>query len=235
MLWDNLAIIGSLVLLEGLLSADNALVLAILVRHLPPAKRKKALRYGIVGAFVLRLLCLLVATWLIKAWYFQVAGALYLLYVGIHHLVVPDHKREEKASSKWGFWHTVAMVELTDLAFSIDSILAAVAMSDKLWVVYFGGIVGIVAMRFVAGAFLTLLDRFPGLAVGAYALVVWIGIKLLIHGWETTAHTLGPGWGWSAGQITQYTVHMPQALFWLGMATIFFGSLLWHGGKQRKK
>ncbi|MBI4223450.1 MAG: hypothetical protein HY609_00815, partial [Deltaproteobacteria bacterium] len=81
--WEDILTVGTLVVLEGLLSADNALVLAILVKHLPGEQRKKALRYGIVGALVFRLFCILVATWLIHAWYFKAAGAAYLIYISL--------------------------------------------------------------------------------------------------------------------------------------------------------
>ncbi|MBI2343941.1 MAG: TerC family protein [Deltaproteobacteria bacterium] len=229
MVWNDLAVIGSLVLLEGLLSADNALVLAVLVRHLPKSQQKRALRYGIWGAFLFRAIALLVATWLITAWYFKVGGALYLLYVGLSHLVRHDtrHTTEATAVSHASFWKTVLVVELTDIAFSVDSILAAVAISDKLWVVYLGGLVGIIAMRLVAGLFLGLLHRFPGLATGAYLLVVWIGVKLLLGGWVMVAESLGPGWGWTAAEMTHRCWEMPESLFWLGMATLFIGSMLW--------
>lgn len=227
MVWHDLATIGTLFLIEGLLSADNALVLAVLVRHLPPAQRKRALKYGIWGAFFFRFIFLLLATWLMHAWYFKLLGAFYLLYVGIHHLIAhEDHANDKNPRPKAGFWKTVIMVELTDVAFSIDSILAAVAMSHKLWVVYIGGISGIIAMRFVAGSFLTLIDRFPVLAKGAYVLVIWIGFKLLLAGWTHTVQELG---------LVAPTTEMPEAMFWLGMALIVFFSLVLKPKSARRK
>lgn len=237
MLWHDVATIGTLILLEGLLSADNALVLAVLVRHLPTHQRKKALHYGIWGALIFRGLCIVVATWLVKAWFFKVFGALYLFAIALNHLLRGDgaHAHEAKVASHATFWRTVCMVELTDLAFSVDSILAAVAMSDKMWVIYLGGIAGIIAMRFVAGTFLGLLDRFPGLATGAYVLVLWIGIKLLLGGWEQAAVVFGPGWGWDDAAIAQHTWHMESALFWFGMAAIIFVSMIAHVPRHRNK
>lgn len=235
MFWHDLATIGTLALLEGLLSADNALVLAVLVQHLPGAQRKKALRYGIWGAFGFRIICVLFATYLIKAWYFKAGGGLYLLYMAISHLLASTgHEDEEKRVKRYGFWKTVAVVELTDIVFSVDSIIAAVAMSQKLWVVYFGGVVGIVAMRFVAGVFLKLLGRFPGLEKGAYILVGWIGLKLALESWLEVSHQFGPRWGWSEEQIAHRAWEMEPALFWLGMALIFFGSLLWKHPRKTK-
>lgn len=214
MFWENFANIGTLALLEGLLSADNALVLAVLVKHLPTNERKKALRYGLAGAFVFRLICILVAAWLIHVWYFKAVGAAYLLYIAIKHLAVRDDAaKAAKEAKSMGFWKTVLFVELTDIVFAIDSILAAVAISPKVWVVYLGGVLGMVAMRFVAGFFLKLLDRFPGLETGAYILVLWIGLKLAIVTCEE--------------QIAGFPHLMHPALFWSVMGIIFFGSLLW--------
>lgn len=221
MLWENLATIGTLALLEGLLSADNALVLAVLVKHLPPNQRTKALRYGLVGAFVFRLICVLVATWLIHMWYFKAAGAAYLLYIGIKHFLIKDEEaRAEKGARHLGFWKTVALVEFTDIVFAVDSILAAVALSTKIWVIYLGGVLGMVAMRFVAGVFLKLMERFPGLENGAYLLVAWIGLKLAIQTCQE--------------EIAGFPHLMHPALFWSVMVIIFVGSMRWKGKPQHK-
>lgn len=234
MSWHDIATVGTLALLEGLLSADNALVLAVLVRHLPPQQRKQALRYGIWGAFGFRIICVLLASYLIQAWYFKAGGALYLIYMAVRHLLPgANHADEGKRARGFGFWRTVVAVELTDIVFSVDSIIAAVAMSQKMWVVYFGGVVGIIAMRYVAGVFLKLIERFPGLETGAYLLVGWIGLKLGLESWVEIAVLYGPRWGWTYEQITHRTFHMDTALFWLMMAVIFFGSLLWRSRRRQ--
>ena len=136
MMLHDVLTIGTLVGLEGLLSADNALVLAILVRHLPTDQRKKALRYGIWGAFIFRLIALLLVSWLIHAWYFKALGAGYLLFISFKHFwnLKTSTSIEGKGYQNMSFWRTVVTVELTDIAFSIDSILAAVALSNKLWI-----------------------------------------------------------------------------------------------------
>jgi YkoY family integral membrane protein len=226
-----------LVFLEGLLSADNALVLAVMVRHLPRAEQKRALRYGIWGAFIFRLIAVVLSTKLIEYWQFKFVGGIYLIYLAIAHFVevYSQRIREDNPSldegvtrpppvSKQfgrGFWGTVISVEIADIAFSIDSILAAVAMATdlpprfgdnwKLAVVYIGGILGILTMRFVAGYFILLLDRFRGLANGAYFLVAWIGIKLM------------------TGGLADYEViphEMPAKLFWSVMLLIAVASLI---------
>jgi YkoY family integral membrane protein len=180
--------IGLLVLLEGLLSADNALVLAILVMGLPREQQNRALRYGLFAAFAFRFVCVALATFLFRAAWIKLAGGGYLLYLaGAHFAGAPADGSDRpvpEAKPAWGlsaFWTTVVRVELINIAFSVDSILVAVAMSPKLWVVMTGGIVGIIAMRVVAGELIALLRKYPSIVDGAFAIIAWVGIKLLLE------------------------------------------------------
>jgi YkoY family integral membrane protein len=180
--------IGLLVLLEGLLSADNALVLAILVLGLPRAEQRKALRYGILGAFVFRALATALAAYLIDVAWVKLIGAAYLLYLPYAHFTErSDHgeKRAFKPARSWlgmsPFWATVVKVELTDIVFAIDSILVAVAMSNKLWVIITGGLLGIIAMRMLIGQLLSVVQRYPPLVDGAFIIIAWVGVKLMIE------------------------------------------------------
>jgi YkoY family integral membrane protein len=179
--------IGLLVALEGLLSADNAMVLAMLVLGLPKPQQKKALRYGIIGAFVFRALATLAAAYLIKLGWVKLAGAAYLLYLAYQHFFMSDaeSRRAPPQAQPWlglvPFWATVVKVELTDIVFAIDSILVAVAMSPKLWVILTGGMLGIVAMRLVIGKLLSLIERYPPLVDGAFVIISWVGLKLLVE------------------------------------------------------
>ena len=180
--------IALLVLLEGLLSADNALVLAILVLGLPRSQQQKALRYGILGAFVFRILAVLLAVYLIKVSFVKLIGALYLLYLSYTHFFSggdSEARREIKKATPWlglsAFWATVVKVELTDLVFAVDSILVAVAMSPKTWVVVTGGILGIITMRLVIGRLLVVVRRYPAIVDGAFIIIAWVGIKLLLE------------------------------------------------------
>lgn len=203
-----------LVVLEGLLATDNALVLAIMVRHLPKEKRRKALFYGLVGAFLFRFGSLFIISYLVDVWQVQALGAAYLLFMSINHLVRkwakgkskgdedPEHRQEEKPAKKQSsFWMTVLKVEIADIAFAIDSILAAVALGVTLpelpianiggmngghfIVILAGGMIGLVIMRFAANMFVQLLDKKPGLEIAAFCIVGWVGVKLLVH---TLAH-----------------------------------------------
>jgi YkoY family integral membrane protein len=186
--------IGLLVLLEGLLSADNALVLAILVLGLPRRQQRKALRYGILGAFGFRILATLLAVHLIAVSWVKLVGAGYLLYLSWKHFFgeagVEERRGVKPARPAMGlsaFWATVVKVELTDIVFAVDSILVAVAMSNKTWVIITGGILGIIAMRLVIGQLLTLVRRYPALVDAAFIIIAWVGIKLLIE----YLHTIG--------------------------------------------
>jgi YkoY family integral membrane protein len=184
----DLITIGLLVALEGLLSADNAMVLAVLVLGLPKREQKQALRYGIIGAFVFRVLAILLAAYLIQINIVMLIGALYLFWLPYHHFqghADAEQRRKPRAAKPWlglsPFWGTVAKVELTDIVFAIDSILVAVAMSNKLWVIITGGILGVVAMRLVIGQLLVLVNRYPPLVDGAFVIIGWVGFKLLME------------------------------------------------------
>jgi YkoY family integral membrane protein len=180
--------IGLLVLLEGLLSADNALVLAVLVLGLPRRQQHKALRYGILGAFAFRIIAVLLALELIQVSLVKLIGAAYLLYLSYKHFFSSggsEARREIRQAAPWlglsAFWATVVKVELTDVVFAVDSILVAVAMSPKTWVVITGGLLGIAAMRFVIGRLLVLVRRYPALVDGAFIIIAWVGLKLLLE------------------------------------------------------
>lgn len=176
-------IVLSLVVLEGLLSVDNAIVLAAMVRHLPKDEQQLALKAGIAGAYVGRIGMLAAAAWIISNPWVKLAGGGWLIYMMVSELGIAEEGEgeEESHAGKGGFWATVVAVEFADLAFSVDNVAAAVAMSDKMWAVITGVMLGILAMRFVAGVFIGLIDKYPILAKIAYLLVGWIGILLVVE------------------------------------------------------
>ena len=229
-IFETTLVILTLVLLEGLLSADNALVLAILVKHLSNQQRKRALLYGIAGAFAFRLVALLAAGYLIRLWYLRALGAAYLLYLCVHYFLRRG-TAHSVAVARVGpsFWRTVLMVELTDIAFALDSVLVAVGLSQKLWVIYLGAVLGILAIRIAAGLLIRLLERFPSLEDSAYLLVGWIGCKLGVESWEAFSvavrgHPPGPPL-------------LPHWLFWTIAALVVVAGFFLFGRKQlpRKK
>jgi YkoY family integral membrane protein len=192
---SDLLTIALLVALEGLLSADNAMVLAVLVLGLPKSQQRQALRYGILGAFFFRALATLLAVYLIQLGWVKIAGAAYLLYLSAHHFAQRDGEESRrtppKARAMLGlspFWATVAKVELTDIVFAIDSILVAVAMSPKTWVILTGGILGIITMRLVIGQLIAIVERYPALVDGAFIIIAWVGIKLVVEYLHTAGY-----------------------------------------------
>jgi len=188
----GLLIILNLIVIESLLSVDNAAVLATMVLDLPAGQRKRALRYGIIGAYVLRGVCLLLASWLVKIWWLKPLGGFYLLYLALNYFLSSKHKptEEETINKKknWfyratvgtigTFWATVALVEIMDLAFSIDNVFAAVAFTDHIFLIYVGVFIGILAMRFVAQGFVKLMEKFTFLEGVAFLVIGVLGLKL---------------------------------------------------------
>ncbi len=228
--WALLVLIG----LEGLLSADNALVLAVIAKHLPEDQKKRAINYGIIMAFVFRFAALFAISFIANVWQIQAVGAAYLLYLGLKHVIRARfgkenhniHKEEEKEAAGKGFWPTVGKIALADLAFAIDSILAAVALAlglpdspldnfggmdgGKFIVVLLGGIAGLVLIKFAATWFVQLLEKRPALETTAYAIVAWVGVKLAVI---TLAHE----------DIGILDHHFPHSTVW---TLIFYGVLV---------
>ena len=193
----DLATIGLLVVLEALLSADNALVMAVMVLGLPREQHARALSYGLFGAFALRIAATILATLLIRVVWVKAIGGLYLIYLVGRHFLAGDDAPSSAAhpGRATAFWPTVVRLELMNLAFSVDSILVAVAMSPNRWVVLSGGLLGVLAMRVVASRLVVLMQRYPALADGAFVVILWVGLRLLID----YAHDAG--WiDWHVGQ-----------------------------------
>ncbi|MDO7875223.1 hypothetical protein Q5H93_10810 [Hymenobacter sp. ASUV-10] len=187
-----LAVVGNLVIIESLLSVDNAAVLATMVGDLPREQRQKALRYGIIGAYIFRGICLVLAAYLVQLWFLKPLGGLYLLYLSAKQFI-PNRQHEDETIDKqrsWfyrhtigflgKFWATVALIELMDLAFSIDNVFAVVAYTDNLILICAGVFIGILAMRLVAQAFVVLMGKYPFLETAAFIVIGLLGIKLIL-------------------------------------------------------
>lgn len=209
--------VGTLAILEALLSVDNALVLAILVRPLPKAVRKKALTYGIVGAFFFRFLALVLAVDLMRLMAFKLIGGAYLLYLAMKHMFFPNAEDAHQASRSVtrSFWKTVIVVEATDIAFAVDSITTSVAMSRKLLIVWAGGVLGIVFLRFLSALFVHLLERWPKLEDLAYQLILFVGTKLVLE---------------------SFGVAIGDAIFWtkMGVIVVLGSALVYRDAHERR-
>ena len=206
--WTIFVIILQLIFLEGILSIDNAAVLGALVVPLPVDKsiewpgalkklghmldpilgkqRMAALRVGLLGAYLGRGVMLFLASFIISNPWLKLVGAAYLVRLAFDNLsnresAEEDENGEIRSAKGPNFWSIVLTVELMDLAFSIDNVVAAVALSDKLWVVMLGVAFGILTMRFAAGWFSYLVEREPILEKAAYILILAIGVELLLE------------------------------------------------------
>jgi YkoY family integral membrane protein len=194
----SLAIIGNLIIIESLLSVDNAAVLATMVMDLPPKQREKALKYGIWGAYFFRGLAMVFAAFLIKIWWLKPLGGLYLLFLVYDYWkskqTKSTHDDTIDKESNWfykltvgslgTFWATVCLVELMDMAFSIDNVFAAVAFTPNIILVCIGVFIGILAMRFIAQWFVKLMEKYNFLETAAFIVIAILGIKLTLSLFE---------------------------------------------------
>ena len=195
---SSLLVIFNLIVIEGLLSVDNAAVLATMVLDLPPQERPAALRYGIFGAYLFRGLFLAFAASLVSIWWLKPFGGLYLLYLvwswwNSRGATDAGSRNNEKRNNRlyrfvagWlgPFWATVVFVEMMDIAFSIDNVFAAVAFTDNLILVCTGVFIGILTMRFVAYGFIRLMEEYVFLESCAYLVLAVLGLRLTFSVFE---------------------------------------------------
>lgn len=245
-------IIFNLILIESLLSIDNAAVLATMVMDLPQEQRGKALKYGIIGAYVFRGLCLLFAAWLVKILWLKALGGLYLIWLAYDYfktkmtpkteddlLNKKDSKLYKATLGMFGpFWATVALVELMDLAFSIDNVFAAVAYTDNIYLIWTGVFIGILAMRFVAQSFVTLMERFPFLETIAFVVIGILGFKLTASfacDYANLTHAETPSfWGNVCSAINGHSGDLYISLLTTLMFVVpIIGSLLFNFPKRK--
>lgn len=224
---DSGMIVLSLILIEGLLSVDNALGIAAMASHLPKHMQKPALRWGIVGAYLFRGIALAAVAWLMHNMWVKWLGSLYLIYLASEHLQlrpVEEHNSGDdgvkKVSGK-GFLATIFCIELMDLSLSLDNVVAAVGLVNgarnipeelHIWVVCLGVFIGILALRIVAGWCIGIIERHPILNYTAFLLVGFVGVALVS---ELTLDACGIIW------------HMGIALKFLGIAVIVALTLLY--------
>lgn len=181
-LGEAFPVIISLIIIEGLLSVDNALAIAAMARHLPGPQQKLALRWGIIGAYGFRGLCMAFAAWIIENPWLKIGGATYLVYLMCKHFADAQEEEEDGGGDDLagkGLVATIISIEIMDLSLSVDNVVAAVAMSPKLWVVCAGVFIGILALRFVAGACIKLIEKYPILEETAFLLIGYVGFILV--------------------------------------------------------
>ncbi|MGN1279668.1 MAG: TerC family protein [Limosilactobacillus sp.] len=219
-------IIFSLVMIECLLSVDNAVVLAAQTRVLPTLKeQEESLFYGIWGSYLFRFLIIGVGTYLINFWEIKVIGAAYLMYLVyrfFHNKFFgkrPMHKVRNRATSLTGrkrFWSVVAQIEFMDIIFSVDSVLASLAISPNPVIVLIGGLIGIACMRGVAEIIMRLMRKIPELEPMAYVLIFIIAIKLFLT-------------------IPAIDVEIPADIFGMFMLAVFVLTIIIHFVRRKTK
>lgn len=189
----------TLAVLETILSADNAVALAALVRELPdPRQQRQALNWGLAGAFVLRVALLVSASWTVKFWQVEVLGAIYLIWLAGKHFwqkFLNIEIEDENFALNLGiesFGRVIVLIAFTDLAFSLDSVTTAIALSEQFWILLTGGILGMLALRFLTGLFVKWLAEFVYLQDAAYLTVLAVGGRLLLKACQPTY--LPPEW-----------------------------------------
>lgn len=227
-------LILSVVLLEVILSVDNAAVLATMVKNLPPATQKKALSYGIIGAYVFRGVALIFASVIIDIWWLKPIGGAYLMWMAFSYFrgkatedPSDDLHNEANQSVLYKytvgilgtFWSTVLAVEFMDIVFSIDNIFAAVAMSDNIILIIFGVFIGILAMRFVAQRFVKLMEKYPIMETSAFIVIGLLGIKLFL---ALVVHYV-PSMKWIESEAFDMTISgLTLAIFFIPVLWIRF-------------
>ncbi len=179
---DTLLLLPVLVALEAVLSADNAIALAAIAQGLESEKaQQRALNLGLVVAFILRMALILTASWVLKFWQFEVAGAAYLLWLVYQHFTSDADEDQHHGPRFKGLWQAIPVIALTDLAFSLDSVTTAIALSRDVLVVLLGGTIGIVTLRFMAQLFIRLLGEYEYLEDAGFVTVAFVGIRLLVR------------------------------------------------------
>lgn len=212
-------IILSLIILECMMSLDNAVVLAAQTKILPTKKQQeKSLLYGLLGAYIFRFIAIGLGSYLIKFWILKVLGAIYLIWLSLSYFIKKSKKSTQKKIPQINgislFWRVVISIELMDIAFSIDSVLASLALSENPIILLLGGIIGILTMRLIAGIISNVMEVIPELISSAYALIIFIGIKLFLS-------------------IPAIDFEIPNLLFLIFTIFIFAITLLIHFLKKR--
>ncbi|MGL5805345.1 MAG: TerC family protein [Xenococcaceae cyanobacterium] len=173
-----------LIVLEAILSADNAVALAAIAQGLKDNQlKRRALNIGLVFAYVLRIVLIFTASWVIKYWQFELLGAAYLLWLVFNYFTSDDENKSEEEHHHLGFtslWQVIPIIAVTDLAFSLDSVTTAIAVSTDTWLVIVGGTVGVITLRFLAELFIRWLDEYTNLEDAGFITVGFVGVRLLL-------------------------------------------------------
>jgi YkoY family integral membrane protein len=230
--WNAVFLILGILLLEVILSFDNAAVLATMVKDLPEEQQAKALRYGILGAYIFRGVALILVDYILDIWWLKPIGGLYLLWMAISHFAQSNKETSEEEAEEVQksllyrmtvgyigvFWSTVIAVEFMDIVFSIDNIFAVVAYTPNLFLICAGVFIGILAMRYVAKYFVVLMEKYPYLEKSAFIVIGILGLKLCF---SVVVHYSPENFAWVEGEaFDMYISALTLLIFFLPIASV---------------
>jgi predicted tellurium resistance membrane protein TerC len=196
-LWASLI---TLTVLEIVLGIDNLVFIAILAGRLPEEQQNRARQLGLALALITRLALLASITWIIGltrplfelfghsvSWrdIVLIAGGLFLLFKGtreIHHALEGDGPEEKAATARTSLAGVVVQIMLLDIVFSLDSVITAVGMASKLWVMATAIIIAVVIMLAASGALAEFVQRYPTVKMLALSFLLLIGMTLIADG-----------------------------------------------------
>ncbi|WP_185851510.1 DUF475 domain-containing protein [Blattabacterium cuenoti] len=176
--------VGNIFFIESILSIDNAALLASMMMDIKKEDRKKAIKYGIFGAYFFRSVCLIFAYKLIQIWWLKPLGGIYLIYLGGRYFFSKNKKKKENLNNKKNinsFWKTILSIEIMDLSFSIDNIFAAVSLSENCILIFLGIFIGILSTRWITQVFVKIMEKKPLLKDSAFYVIIILGVKLIFY------------------------------------------------------
>ncbi|WP_310734484.1 MULTISPECIES: YjbE family putative metal transport protein [Piscinibacter] len=188
--------VGQIILIDILLGGDNAVVIALACRKLPPEQRAKGVMWGVVGAVGARVVLIFFALQLLALPYLKAVGALLLLWIGIKLMLPEDEEGHGKLEGGSTLWSAVRTVIVADAVMSLDNVIAVAAAADgHLGLVVFGILVSVPIIVWGSKFVLLLIDRFPLVVVFGAALLGWIAGGMLVGdvAWKSWLEAQ-PGW-----------------------------------------
>lgn len=193
---ETLFILIILVALEAVLSADNAIALASIAQGLKDKQQQNyALNVGLIIAYILRVILIITATWVVQYWQFEVIGGLYLLWLTFRYFTNGENEEGEDKNSNLNFtslWQAIPLIGVTDLAFSLDSVTTAIAVADETWLIIAGGTIGVIALRFLAQLFIRWIEEYTHLEDAGFITVGLVGLRLIMK--VATPEFVPPEW-----------------------------------------
>jgi YjbE family integral membrane protein len=170
-----------IIVIDVLLSGDNAVVIALACRNLPPEQRRKGVIFGVAGAIGLRVVLTFFAVGLLSLPYLKLIGALLLLWIGVKLLLPEEEHGASSISADTHLLGAVRTIIIADFVMSLDNVLAvAAAAHGNVWLLAFGLLVSIPLIAWSSQLVLKLIDRFPLVIYGGGGLLGYVAGEMLV-------------------------------------------------------